>query len=123
MEAQTVEAIVRDYLDAVEKRDLDRCLRFYKDDACIHFMEGVYQGLEQIETWHRERFDANFRIRDIERTELSGDTLSVDAVITSDRLAAWRLESLSGTATIRIDGDKIKEMSFGMRVYNPLEEW
>ena len=115
--------ITKDYLKAVEERDLSRCLDFFTEDATIDFQEGIYQGKEQVREWHRERFNANFKIKQLEQIERHDNIVTIDAVITSDRLMAWRIESLSGTATIYFEGDKIKEMKFAMRVYNPLEGW
>jgi hypothetical protein len=123
MEQQDLEEITKDYLQAVDSRDMSRCLEFFAEDACIHFMEGVFNGKEQIREYHQERLDANFRIAEVEGIKCLDDAVEIAAVITSDRLAAWRIESLSGTSTLRFQDGKIKEMSFALRVYNPLEGW
>ncbi len=114
---------VRAYLKALEERDLDKCVSFFSDDAVINFMEGLYQGLDHIRKWHEDRFQANLRITEVEDIQIEGDSITVYAVIQSDRLLEWKIPHLSGYATARFRDGKIQELRFGLNVTNPLEDW
>jgi hypothetical protein len=46
---------------------------------------------------------------------VDGNKVSLDAVATSKRLRAWRVNSISGTITAVFEGPRIKEMKFGIR--------
>jgi hypothetical protein len=122
-QAQSQEALVKEYLKAVEDRELEKCVSYFLPEATIHFMEGIYQGIESVRQWHTDRFDANMRIDEIEDIRIQGDTVTVDVVIRSDPLRAWRIESLSGYAEATILNGKIQELRFGLNVTNPLEDW
>jgi len=116
-------ALVQSYLDAAQTRDVAACVRHYATDATLTFMSGVFEGAAAIEEWHKERFAANMRFVRIDSIKVKGEVVTVDAVITSDRLKAWKLGSLGGRATFRVRDGQIKETSFGMRLHNPLEGW
>ena len=116
-------ALVQSYLDAAQARDVTGCVGYYAPDAKLTFMSGVFEGAAAIEEWHKERFAANMRFVRIDSIKVKGEVVTVDAVITSDRLKAWKLGSLGGRATFRVSDGRIKETSFGMRLHNPLEGW
>ncbi len=42
------ESAIRDYVDALEKKDVDRSLTFFTDDATWTNTEGVFKGKEEI---------------------------------------------------------------------------
>jgi hypothetical protein len=124
MEGQnSLEQIVRDYLDAFEGRNLEKCLDFYRDDAYIKFHLGNYNGKGAVEQWHRDRFDADMHMLDLEKISIDGNRVTVHGVITSEKLRAWKIKSLSGSVTFLFEDGKIREAKFAMRVYNPLEGW
>lgn len=123
MQDAELEAIAKEYLEAMEARDLARCVDFYAEDGVINFQNGVFKGKQAIEEWHKERFDADLRVTKIEQVKVEGDTVKVDAITTSNRLKAWKIDSLSGTVIVKFENGKIKETSFSLRVYNPLEGW
>ncbi|HEY63323.1 MAG TPA: nuclear transport factor 2 family protein [Caldilineae bacterium] len=116
-------SLLQEYLAAVEARDLDRCLDFYTDDAIIHFAMGVYKGRQAITDWHRERFNADLRVLQLDRVSSQGDELTCELVITSKRLKAWRINTLRGKGTFRFENGKIKEARFSLAGANPLEGW
>ena len=117
------EQLVKSYLKALEGRDMDTCMSFFAAGAVIHFMEGVYQGEQDIRQWHKDRFEAELQINEIEGIQHQGDTITVQAVISSNRLRAWKIRQLSGYARARIQDGKIQELTFGPSVTNPLEDW
>ena len=117
------QTLIRAYLEAAQERDLEGCMRFYADDSRLTFMSGVFEGRQAIEEWHKERFDADLKFVKIEAVKTKGHTVTVDAVVTSKRIKAWKIGSLGGRATFRVEDGVIKETSFGMRLHNPLEGW
>jgi ketosteroid isomerase-like protein len=117
------QAIIQAYLQAARDRDLAGCVSFYAPDAKLTFMSGVFQGTQAIEEWHKERFAADLQFVRIDAIKAKGDVVTVDAVVTSKRLKAWKIGSLGGRATFRLQDGKIKETSFGLRLHNPLEGW
>jgi ketosteroid isomerase-like protein len=112
------EALVKGYLKAFEARDLDRCLDYFADDGAVDFQGTLFRGREEVADWHRDRFSANLRVLRLESIKFDGDTVVIDVVIASDRLQAWKLKSLNGRITVRMEGDKIKRADFAARMTN-----
>lgn len=123
MQQTDLQAVVQDYLQAYDQRDLARCMDFFAEDATVHFALGTYRGQQAIEEWHKDRFAADLRVTRIDEIRTQGDTVIVDAVATSKVAKAWRFDSVAGTATFVFQQDKIKEMKFGLRTTMPLEGW
>jgi ketosteroid isomerase-like protein len=115
------QTMVQAYLEALDARDLSRCVEFFADDAVIDFQSGIYQGKEAIEEWHKIRFEADFKVINVDGIGVQGDKVTVDAVITSKRLRAWKIRKLGGKVDLRIQHGKIKNARFGVRMTNPLE--
>jgi hypothetical protein len=111
-----LEAITRDYLAAFDARDMDRCLSFFNADATIDFQNVEYEGTESIREWHDERFKANLRLNKIDNVKVKGNSVSVDAVASSDRLSAWKIGSLKSRIEAKFEGDKIQEAKLSARI-------
>lgn len=120
---ESQEGLVRQYLKALDDRDLETCLSFFSHDAVINFMEGLYQGETAIRQWHEDRFQADLRIVEIEDIQIEGDSVTVSTVIRSNRLLDWKIPQLSGYAKAKVENGKILELTFGLNVTNPLEDW
>ena len=120
-EAQDLRAVADAYLAAFEARDLDRCLSLFADEASIDFQSGLYEGREGVRQWHQDRFDANLRVARLESVTVSGDTIVVDVVVTSDRLAAWKIQGLSGRITLRFKDGLIQHAKLTPRMMNPID--
>jgi len=116
-----LEAIIRAYLDSFDARDLQGCVGYFAEDASIDFQMSPYRGHKAIEQWHADRFGADLRIKRIEAVRVIGDTVTVDAVVSSKRLAAWKMNSLSGRVTVRFESGKIKECKLSPRMGNPID--
>ncbi len=123
MQELEMKSMIQDYLDAFHQRDLARCLNFYDENAKINFATGVYEGRPAIEGWHKDRFEANLQVLQLEKIAVRGETVVVDATVTSKRLQKWRINSLAGKASVLVRNGKIKEIRFDLRMYNPLEAW
>ena len=123
MPALSPREVIDSYLRAADELDVAECVRWYAPDAKLTFMSGVFEGTKAIEEWHQERFAAQMRFVKIDSVKQKGDVVTVDAVVTSNRLKAWHLGSLGGRATFRVEDGQIKETSFGLRLHNPLEGW
>lgn len=123
MQETDTKAVVEEYLQAFEERDLARCLGFFTEDATIHWVVAKYSGRQEIEGWHKDRFDAEMRPTRIDEIRVKGNRVYVDATATSKRAKIWRMDSLAGTATFIFDGGKIKEVKFGLRTSLPIEGW
>jgi hypothetical protein len=101
-----LETITREYLAAFEARNLEQCMGYYTDDSTLEFVT-LFQGLAQIEGWHKARFAAGLRVVRLDRISVDGNKVSLDAVATSKRLRAWRVNSISGTITAVFEGPRI----------------
>ncbi len=111
-----LEAITREYLAAFDARDIDRCLSFFTEDATIDFQNVEYEGTESIREWHDERFKANLRLSKLENVKVKGNSVTVDAVASSDRLAAWKIGSLKSRIEAKFEGEKIQEAKLSARI-------
>jgi len=120
-QTQDLEGRIRAYLESFEARDLPRCVDFFAEDALIDFQMSAYRGHKAIEQWHTDRFGADLRIKRVESLRVNGDTVTVDAVVSSKRLAAWKMNSLSGRVTVRFEDGKIKECKLSPRMGNPID--
>jgi hypothetical protein len=113
-----LEAITRDYLAAFQARDVEKCLGFFAEDGSVDFQDVEYAGRHALEDWHKERFQANLKIDKIENIKVKGDKVTVDAVVSSDRLSAWKIKSLKGRIEANFSGDKIQEAKLTARITN-----
>lgn len=103
--------IVRQYIDAFSRKDLESCLQFFADDALVKFLAKRFQGKSAVADWHRERFDADAKILDIGSIEAVDDAIVAELAATSKLVKRWRV-SLRGQAVMRVEDSKIREMSF-----------
>jgi len=115
-----LKALAEAYLDAFHKRDLERCMDFFSDDATIDFNMTAYNGRQAITDWHKDRFAADLKMLRLNNISVNGDTVVVDAVASSKRLAAWKVKSISGRITMRFADGKIKSGKLAGRMSNPL---
>lgn len=120
MQTLSAQEVVQSYVDAFTTRDLARCLEHFSDDAKLDFVTASYQGKGPLEEWHTARFGANAQVVKIDDITTDGDVVTVNGVVTSKRLKAWRLTNLSGKAVFQVRGGKIVGVKFGLRNYNPL---
>jgi hypothetical protein len=116
MESVELESRLKEYLAAFEARDLEKCMTFYTKNATVKFQNSTYSGPEGIRDWHRERFDADLRLLRVDDVAIGKDTITLEGVATSKRLRAWKLESVNGAMTVRFNGDKFEELSFGVKL-------
>jgi hypothetical protein len=112
----SLETAFRQYLDAFDARDLPACLSFFAEDASLTFQSSLYRGKTAIERWHTDRFAADLRIIRLDRVTVEDDQVTADAVVTSNRLRAWKFDSLGGTATVRFENGRISEVNFAARL-------
>ena len=115
-----LKALAQASLDAFDAQDLDRCLGFFSDDATIDFNKTVYNGRQAVADWHKDRFAANLKLVRLNNISVKGDTVVVDAVASSKRLAAWKLKSISGRVTMRFADGKITNGKLAARMSNPI---
>jgi len=115
-----LKALAEAYLDAFHKRDLDRCVDFFSDDASIDFNMTAYKGRQAIVDWHKDRFEADLKMLRLNNITVKGDTVTVDGVATSKRLVAWKAKSIAGRVTMRFVDGKIKNGKLAARMTNPL---
>jgi ketosteroid isomerase-like protein len=115
-----LKALAEAYLDAFHKRDLDRCVDFFTDDATIDFNMTAYKGRQAIVEWHKDRFEADLKMLRLNNITVKGDTVTVDGVATSKRLVAWKAKSIAGRVTMRFADGKIKSGKLSARMTNPL---
>jgi ketosteroid isomerase-like protein len=117
-------SVIRDYLEAFDRRDLDRCMRFFAEDCRIDFAFGIYRGTEAIVGWHKDRFKAEMRVLRVEQIKVDGQTVVVDLVVTSEVATRWRLPTVAGRVNLVFGpGNLIRDASFGLRTAIPIEGW
>ena len=109
------------YLAAFEARDVEGCLAFFDAGAKLDFQISTFEGKEAIEAWHRDRFAANLRLVKLERISIRRETVTIDAVAASDRLAAWNVHALPGRVTLQFENGKIVNCRFAARMVNPID--
>lgn len=109
------DALISSFVEAFNAGDKPRCVDFYAEDASIRFMAKVYRGRTAIEQWLEQRFASGATILQVNDVQQETDTLTVRASITSRKLQAWRLGTVNGRATIRLDEEgRIAECQLGM---------
>ena len=109
------------YLAAFADHDVERCLAFFAEDASLDFQITTFTGKSQIAEWHRDRFAANLRLVRLERITVRRNIVTVDAVGSSDRLAAWNVQALPGRITMRFADGRIVSCRFAARMVNPVD--
>ena len=102
-------------LEAFQARDLSRCGDLYVEGAGLEFATTHCRNRPELEKWHRDRFNANLQLLQIDLAKVEGGEVIVEGVITSDRLKAWRIGTLPVRARFAFQGDKIASARFGLR--------
>ena len=118
-----LEKLTRDYIDVFQSRDLEACMAYFLEESTINWQIGVYKGLRDILEWHKDRFKADLRIVQIDALGVENGQVVLDGIVTSEVLKAWRLKSLAGRVKVGFENARIREMSFSVRISNPLEQW
>ena len=115
--SQTIHA----YLDAFARRDLDQCLEFYAESSILNFQSGLYEGKPSIADWHKDRFEVDLRVLTLDRMVVEDDSARVDVTVSSKRLQAWKIGSVSATIALEFQDGKIKAVQFSPRLVNPID--
>jgi uncharacterized protein (TIGR02246 family) len=116
-------SVVTAYLDALREHNLERCMALYADDAVIEIMHNQHRGRQAIEEWHRERFAVELQLTKVDAVKAKGQTVVVDAAISTKRLRAWKIPAMSGRATFQLQDGMITELKLAGRGFNPFEGW
>lgn len=120
-ENQDLKTSAEGYLEAFRAQDLGRCLDFFAEDADLDFQLGVFKGRDAIADWHRDRWTAHLEVLRVGSIRVRDDTVVVDLVVASDRLRAWKLESLNTRATLTFGSGRITSARFAPRMMNPID--
>ena len=51
MDEKEIERIIRDFVDSLEKKDIDRSLSFFTDDSTWFTTQGTFKGKEEIKRY------------------------------------------------------------------------
>jgi hypothetical protein len=121
LDEAAMRAAVDSYLAAFDARDVEGCLAFFDEAATLDFQMSMFEGRDAIEAWHRDRFAANLRLIKLERITIRRETVTIDAVAASDRLAAWNVHALPGRVTLQFANGKIVNCRFAARMVNPID--
>ena len=114
MTQEDLRTLAAAYFAAFGTRDLESCLAFFSDDSSLTFHTGDYKGINAIEDWHKDRFKADLRVIDMGAMEVQESTVSLEVVVSSKRLRAWRVNELTGNVSLCFDGGKIVQATFGL---------
>jgi ketosteroid isomerase-like protein len=116
-------ATVQEYLEAYDRRDLDRCIQFFAEDATIRFAMGTFRGRQAIEEWHKDRFAADMRVLGVDEIRVQNDKVIVDLVAASNTSRAWGFDAVDARVTVTFRQGKVRQAEFGLRTVMPLEGW
>ncbi len=64
MSEEKIENAIRDYVDALEKNEVDRAVSFFADDAVWHAPEGEFKGKEEIKRYATWLLRADVKVMD-----------------------------------------------------------
>lgn len=82
-------------------------------------MTREFQGIAQITEWHQERFKNQLKAEPVEKFKVHGNQLSVEMIVTSKRLKAWRINTVLGKGTFQFnDQSKIVDARFALATPN-----
>src|SRR5687767_12607478 len=73
--SEDLQAIAGAYLESFASRDLERCLRYFADDAVLRFDVETFHDRKGIEQWHKDRFAVDFRVLRIDDIQTIEDTV------------------------------------------------
>jgi hypothetical protein len=107
--------VLVEYIEAFRTRDLPRCVRCYTEDAILEFGGTYYQDRPCLERWHLERFASNLALLRIDNVLVIDESVTIDGLVTSDRLKTWGIAPLPGRAQFTIRHGKIAEARFGLK--------
>ena len=110
-----MQPLVIDYLKAFDARDLERCLSFCNEDTTFHFLWRKFRGRKGVEKWHRDRFAADLRVLRVDNIASESNTVTVDVVITSNKLKPHKLNSLGGRISARLEHGLLRDVKFAVR--------
>jgi hypothetical protein len=113
-----LETITKNYISAFQERDLERCLSFFSENGAVDFQDVEYEGRQALEDWHKERFQANLKIDKIDSVKVKGEKVTVDCVVSSDRLSSWKVKSLKSRIEATFEGEKIQQAKLSARMSN-----
>lgn len=113
-------AFVESYVDALAARDIQRCVDLYDETAVLELPSGAVSGAQAIELFHRERFAASLEVRRVRRIVADGDTVQVDASVTSRVIRAIGVGALPVRVTFWLRDGKIRRAKGGLQ---PLRPW
>ena len=115
MTVHDINAAIRRYLEAFERRDLEGCLSHFDREAQVHFQFSDYQGLDAIARWHQDRFDADLRVVEVSDVALEDSGAVIDATVASERLRRWHFDALDVVLTFRFREGRIADLACGLR--------
>ena len=107
--------VLDDYFDAFRMHDVSRCVGFYAEGAILEFGGTYCRDRPCLEKWHSERFASNLAVLRIDNVVVNGGVVTVEGVVSSDRLANWGVAPIAGQASFRIRDGKIAEARFGLK--------
>jgi hypothetical protein len=123
MQNSDLKSVVSDYIAAFQERDMEKCLSYWHENAEIDFVMGTYRGMNDIEQWHQDRFNADMRVLQVQSIEVQDDRATVDVVATSKVARIWRMNSVEGRINLKFKAGKINHAKFGLRTAIPIERW
>jgi hypothetical protein len=105
---------VEEFIAAFEARDLEKCIGFFTEDGCVHFLGDDISGRDALRSWLQERFDVNLTIVKLRGIDVQENKAILKGELDSDRIRAWPASGVSGIMTIEFEGDLFKDFSFGL---------
>ena len=107
--------VLDEYFEAFHMRDVARCLAAYGENAILEFGGTYCQDKACLERWHQERFASNLSVLRIEHVTIDGATVTVEGVVSSDRLRTWGVQPVAGQAVFIVRDGKIADARFGLQ--------
>ena len=103
---------ILNYQRAFKQRDLTKCMSFFHGDATVKFLFATYKGYKAIEKWHKDRFEANLQLLNLESIKVEQNKVVLKMTATSKRLSTFNIKSMKGTGTYIIEKGLIVKATY-----------
>ncbi len=109
--------IVKDLVTAVKEHDLQELMGFFDDGALLRIEPSLpgsvienYRGKERIQNWWQQFFGDHGTI-DASNLRTSGNQVSFDATVSSDRFAAIGVDPVQANAQATVNGNMVESLT------------
>lgn len=109
MDEREMEKTIRSFVDSLEKKDVERALSYFTDDATWFTTQGIFNGKEQIKKYGEwlANFNTDIKFRDEGVGIIVKDNKAVYQTTYDAKYKGIKI-SVGNVCTYEFSGDKIK---------------